>query len=187
MVGNFLTLTVRLTQLASAPLTMEADDKPVMSGPSPKVVALAELLADTAPQPMVVYSSSRQLIDLAEKRLKRDKISYVRATGKESAEERQESVTKFQDGKARVFLATTGAAGEGITLTKSSLLVHLSLPWSMVQVSQAEDRIHRWGQESDQVQIVDILSDDTIDERIADVLRHKKAMLHQLKPIDLKH
>ena len=185
MVGKFLTLTTRLVQLASAPMG-GGEDAPKMVGPSPKVSALLEILGDTD-APVVVYSASRQLVDLAEKALKKAKVSYARATGAESVETRQEAVALFQTGAVRVFLATSGAAGEGIDLTRAALLVHLSLPWSMIQLTQAEDRIHRWSQESDSVHIVDIVAEDTIDERIVEVLRHKKARLHQLRPSDLRH
>lgn len=178
---NQLAATSRLVQLSAAPLGISPVDpnQLVMLDPSPKVKELLSLI-DDLDEPLVVFSSSKQLLYLAADALEKDGVPYLLATGDQSEEVRGDAVDRFQAGESRVFLATTGAMSEGVTLTRAKVLCFLHRDWSMVKNSQAEDRIHRWGQEADAVTIIDIITEDTIDERVYDVFVTKKGRLDEV-------
>ena len=190
--ANRLAVTVRLTQMSCAMLDIEVPEeldeidldeeapKVVMKKPSPKIEGLMDLLEDLGDEPIVVFSASKQLVNLTIPELHKAGISFVAVTGDTDEEQRALNVEKFQQGKARVFIGTTGSCGEGITLTKAKYLCFMQRPWSMVQNLQAEDRIHRWGQISDEVTIIDILSKNTIDSRIQEVFSEKRGRLQDL-------
>jgi SNF2 family DNA or RNA helicase len=55
-------------------------------------------------------------------------------------------VDDFQSGKNKVFAGTIKAGGVGITLTKSQDIVLVDRPWTPGDAMQAEDRLHRIGQ-----------------------------------------
>ena len=118
----------------------------------------------------MVFAQSRKLIDLAEAELDRKGITSVRVTGSEGSELRALNVQTFQEGRVRVALCTFGAGSEGITLTRASTAVFLQRPWSLVQSRQAEDRIHRIGQDADKVRIIDLISKGTVDGKVHEAL-----------------
>lgn len=175
---------VRLSQIASAmpvlsQVTVEDDPEHgvghietavvALEAPSNKVDTLMDILAEGEGS-IVVFAASKKLINLAEEALEKKKVTYVRITGDESAEVRSIGVQQFQEGLVRVALCTFGAGSEGITLTRAATAVFLQRPWSLVQSRQAEDRIHRIGQDADKVLIVDLVSRGTVDVGVHEAL-----------------
>ena len=194
---NPLTQMTRMMQFASAFAEIDPTTGEVrLSDPSNKVDALVDLLDEMGEEPAVVFAQSRQLIELAAKRLDKEKISYTMIVGGQSADEREASKTSFQDGKVRVILCTIAAGGIGITLTRAGTAIFLQRSWSMVDNAQAEDRVHRIGSEiHDKINIVDILSIGTLEERqrlvlstkeerLEEVLRDRDTLARLLKPTD---
>jgi len=102
--------------------------------------------------------------------------TVVTLTGDCNQAHRQDAVDKFQAGKADVFIGTIGAAGVGITLTKASHVVFAELSWVPGDVSQAEDRCHRIGQQ-DSVLVQHLVVDGSMDARMAEVLVQKQKVL----------
>lgn len=98
-------------------------------------------------------------------------------TGKEkpqSVQSRQMAVDAFQrDPNVQVIICSIKAAGVGITLTESSRLIFLELPWHPADVEQCEDRIHRIGQKN-AAQISYFLGKNTIDEEIYKIIEKKR-------------
>ena len=167
---NTLTQLIRLQQTASATPAVVDGEVVGLEKPSNKVAALLEILSEGDDEPVVVFAQSRKLIDLAEAELNSKGISSVRITGSEGSELRALNVQTFQEGRVRVALCTFGAGSEGITLTRASTAVFLQRPWSLVQSRQAEDRIHRIGQDADKVLIIDLVSKGTVDALVHEAL-----------------
>lgn len=72
----------------------------------------------------------------------------VVVTGDSSLQERQNAVDAFQDDPTvRVFIGTLGAASTGITLTAARVAIFAEIDWVPATLQQAEDRIHRIGQQ----------------------------------------
>lgn len=166
---NALVKLLRLSQIASATPVLQDGEVTALTDPSNKVSALLEILDETD-EPLVVFAQSRKLIDLVEEHLDKKKVSSVRITGREGSELRALHVRQFQEGAVRVALCTFGAGSEGITLTRASTAVFLQRPWSLVQSRQAEDRIHRIGQDADKVLIIDLVSRGTVDAKVHEAL-----------------
>ena len=97
--------------------------------------------------------------------------------GSDSTVRRQEAVDAFQchDGP-QLIICSLKAASQGITLTRASNVAFLELDWTPARHAQAEDRLHRIGQES-AVNTWYLLAPDTIDEAMSEVLERKKALI----------
>jgi len=87
--------------------------------------------------------------------------------------ERQENIRKFQeDEKVRFFIGTTQTGGYGITLTAASNMIYYSNGYDLEKRKQSEARIDRIGQ-TKPMTYIDILAENTIDEKIVVALRKK--------------
>jgi SNF2 family DNA or RNA helicase len=181
MTFNELTLHGRLSQAASAMLSLDGDQV-VLTEPSAKLDALDELREELGEdEPLVVFAASRKLLELAAERLQKKGVAFGMVTGAVSESERQAAVEAFQAGRLQVILLTAGAGSEGLTLTRAKTLVFLQRSYSLVENKQAEDRIHRPGAEQhDSLLIVDLVAEDTIEERVADVLENKDGMSREI-------
>lgn len=178
---NPLTQLTRLMQFASAYAEMDDQGEVKLSMPSNKVDALVEILEELGDEPVVVFAQSRQLIELAAKKLTELKITYGMIVGGQTPDEREWNKTQFQSGKFRAILCTIAAGGIGITLTRAATAIFMQRSWSMVDNSQAEDRVHRIGSEiHDKVTIVDIISMGTVEERQRIVLGNKLERLEEV-------
>jgi SNF2 family DNA or RNA helicase len=187
-VMNVLTQLAGLMAMTAGPCRVEYEpnadpNRPdhvhvILEPGSWKVAALAEVLAERPDQQVLVFSPSRQLIDLAAAMLAENRISHAMVVGAQSHKARDAEVAAFQGGTRRVMLATTQAGGVGLTMTAASTVVFLSRPFSLVDALQAEDRAHRIGSERhESIEIVDIVTENSIDQRVAAILRERNQSL----------
>jgi SWI/SNF-related matrix-associated actin-dependent regulator of chromatin subfamily A-like protein 1 len=97
--------------------------------------------------------------------------------GSDPTRNRQQAVDDFQreDGPQLIVCALK-AASQGITLTRASNVAFLELDWTPARHDQAEDRLHRIGQES-AVTAWYLLAPDTIDETMAELLERKRSLI----------
>jgi SWI/SNF-related matrix-associated actin-dependent regulator of chromatin subfamily A-like protein 1 len=97
--------------------------------------------------------------------------------GSDSSEARQRAVDGFQDPEGpQLIVCSLKAASQGITLTRASNVAFLELDWTPARHDQAEDRLHRIGQDS-AVTAWYLLAPDTIDETMAELLQRKRSLI----------
>ncbi len=173
-----LVQTLRLLQIASAcPLLGDDGGVVALKAPSNKLAALQDLVEERDGAPTLVFAASRKLIELCSREIG---VEHVLITGAQNPAQRAEAVSRFQGGNVPLALVTLGAGGEGITLTAADTAVFLQRSWSLVQNLQAEDRIHRIGQEAGSVNIIDVVSVGTIEARVLEALAGKEATLQDV-------
>jgi len=121
---------------------------------------------------LVVFTTHKEIINELSEAFKN--IS-VKLDGSTSLKNRQLAVDRFQsDDEIRLFLGNVKAAGVGITLTAASSTCFIELPWTVGETDQAEDRVHRIGQEAENVNAYYLLAEDTIEIEIAELLDEKR-------------
>lgn len=138
-------------------------DKVRLVEPSSKLDAVMEILDANPDKQFVVFSQSKQVINLFAARLHKANITHAILTGDTPQADRGEMVRMFQAGKIRIFAGTIAAGGVGITLTAASTVIFLDRSWSPAINRQAEDRLHRIGQKN-AVQVIDIVARNTVDQ-----------------------
>jgi SNF2 family DNA or RNA helicase len=188
---NPLTQLTRLLQLASGSLRKDEtyvpkdDEAPqerfLLCEPSSKLDELEAVLEDIgSDKQVIIAATSRQLIQLAEERLTKKKISFGSIHGEVDPEQRQLYTDEFQAGKLRCMLLTTAAGGEGITLTAADTMVIMQRSFSMVLDKQLLARFHRIGQEADVVTIIDLVTEDCAEERVFEIQDAKVESLEEV-------
>jgi SWI/SNF-related matrix-associated actin-dependent regulator of chromatin subfamily A-like protein 1 len=94
-----------------------------------------------------------------------------------SADERYKLALRFrEDEKARVMIASTLAAGEGLNLQFCSDAIMMERQWNPANEEQAEARFHRYGQKNAVVVNYSIVS-ETIDEYFTELVEQKRAIV----------
>ena len=112
--------------------------------------------------------------------------SVVDYYGLTPQDERQDNIKKFQnDSKVRFFVGTPQTGGYGITLTAASNMIYYSNGYDLEKRKQSEARIDRIGQ-TKPMTYIDILAEDTVDERIVKALRKKINIATQIMGEELK-
>jgi len=120
---------------------------------------------------LVVFATHVFIIDALMKEF--SKIA-VKIDGSTSMRERQIAVDKFQtDESVQLFVGNVKAAGVGITLTASSNVAFIELPWTPGELDQATDRCHRISQK-DTVNVYYLLAKGTIDMHLAQIIDMKR-------------
>ena len=101
----------------------------------------------------------------------------VMVTGETAQSARMPEVDAFQTNPAKtLFIGSIKAAGVAITLTAASLVVFAELDVVPGNLTQAEDRAHRRGQDQS-VLIQHIVLDGSYDQRMAEIVVEKQANL----------
>jgi hypothetical protein len=154
---------------------------------APKLTAFRGLVEGFLPQPgvkIVIFSQWQRMLRLchwAVSDLLADAgVEAVFITGHESQKRRTENIVRFHDDSAvRLFFATD-AGGVGLNLQKAaSVCINLELPWNPAVLEQRNGRIYRLGQTSP-VQIFNLITQNTIEDRITELVGRKKAVFDEL-------
>ncbi len=83
-------------------------------------------------------------------------------------------VVEFQkvDSPLRFFIGHPKTGGYGITLTAANTVIYYNNSYDLESRLQSEDRAHRIGQKKS-VTYIDLISPNTIDEKILEALKNK--------------
>lgn len=154
-------------------------------GDSPKLNALIDMLVeggDFEDEKVIVFTRFEKLVTLIMARLKKEKISAVRVTGKEDGVQRQAAMKAFQDPESPVrIICITTAGSEAINLQAAKALVCFDTPWSAGDFIQLVGRMLRIGSTHDRCFVVHLLGrlgrSKTIDHRVMEVLGKKMELV----------
>ena len=107
--------------------------------------------------------------------------------GDTTTDDRQKAIKKIQDKNSpvRFIIGTPQTGGYGITLTGASTMIYYSNGYDLEKRQQSEARIDRIGQEKPMTYI-DIMAEDTIDDKIVKSLRNKVNIATEIMGEELK-
>jgi SNF2 family DNA or RNA helicase len=101
-------------------------------------------------------------------------------TGDLSTPERDRVIEEFRrDTDRKVLVLSLRAGGQGLNLQEASYVFHFDRWWNPAVEHQAEDRSHRIGQVFP-VNVFKYVCEDTIEERIDEILRRKQTLFDEL-------
>ena len=113
----------------------------------------------------------------------RSVVDYYGLTPQDQRDKNREA---FQnDSKVRYLVGTPQTGGYGITLTSANTVIYYSNGYDLEKRLQSEDRAHRIGQKKS-VTYIDILAEETVDEKIVKALRRKINIASEVLGEELK-
>ena len=122
----------------------------------------------------IIFSNWSEMTNVIRNKLKKYNPAYI--TGEVGSVQRMEEKDRFQnDPNCKVMIGTIGALGTGFTLTAAQLVIFVDEPWNRGIKDQAEDRAHRIGTRGT-VRVVTILTRDTVDEGVYNLVQKKGKM-----------
>ena len=130
-------------------------------------------------KPLILFCSLHEIVDQIRKAFPK----AVTVTGRDSALAKQQAVDAFQQGQAQLIVCSIKAAGVGLTLTASSNVAFIELPWTYADCCQCEDRAHRIGQK-DNVTCYYMLGRHTIDHTLYNLIHTKKTIASKIMATD---
>ena len=103
----------------------------------------------------------------------------VKLDGRDTMQDRDHAVQRFQnDPSVHYFIGGIRAAGVGLTLTASANVCFSELDWVPGNLSQAEDRCHRIGQQ-DSVLVQHLILEGSIDAQMVQTIIQKQEVIDQ--------
>ena len=167
-----LTQLMRLHQITCGHFT--ADDGSTQNIKSNRINELMNVLEEVEGKAIIWANYQKDMFEI-KKAIEKEygEGSVVDYYGLTPQEDRQPNIKRFQeDPECRFFVGTPQTGGYGITLTQANTVVYYSNGYDLEKRLQSEDRAHRIGQKKS-VTYVDLMADDTVDEKIVKALRKK--------------
>mgnify|MGYP005994579035 FL=1 len=170
--ATVMTQLMRLHQITCGHFT--SDDGTIKDLPCQRLNELMDILEKIEGK-TIIWSHYTHDVKRIIKEIKRvyGDDSVVDYYGQTDTDSRSKNIKKFQtDDKCRFFVGTTHTGGYGITLTAGSNMIYFSNGYDLEKRQQSEARIDRIGQ-TKKMTYIDIMTQDTVDERIVKALRNK--------------
>ena len=145
--------------------------------PSPKMEECMDICKeyiDNNPnQKIVIFTQYERMQFLLYEYMKK-KFNIVLVNGKQSAKKKMEEIHKFkQDPKVQILIGTN-SMNYGINLQEASLCICLDQSWTPNIENQRYGRIHRANSTHDSMQVINLISLESIDEKILSTLQARQ-------------
>ena len=112
--------------------------------------------------------------------------SVVHYYGKTLPDQRTKAIKNFKEKEeCRFFVGTPQTGGYGLTLVTANTVIYYSNGYDLEKRMQSEDRAHRIGQKG-KVTYIDIIANDTVDNKIVKSLRKKINIASEVMGEELK-
>ncbi|XP_007546137.1 DNA excision repair protein ERCC-6 [Poecilia formosa] len=117
-------------------------------------------------QRVLLFTQSRQMLDILEVFVREKDYSYLKMDGTTAIASRQPLIARYNEDKSIfIFLLTTKVGGLGVNLTGANRVIIYDPDWNPSTDTQARERAWRIGQKQ-QVTIYRLLTAGTIEEKI---------------------
>jgi superfamily II DNA/RNA helicase len=146
---------------------------------SPKLTELEDILVNKLNLPntdrkVLIFSEWRDMLTLIGHRVGRLGLGHVTLTGQVPSGKRGALIDEFtHNPDCRIFLSTE-AGGAGLNLQAADTVINFDIPWNPAKKNQRIGRIDRLGQQADSLLVVNLISLNSIESRIADGITLKQ-------------
>ena len=182
---NAVTQIMRLQQITCG--HFKADDDSIQEIKNNRITELMSVLEEVEGKAVIWAHWRHDIATIVREIEKEYPGSVMTYYGDTTPEDRQKAIREMQDpeSKIRFLVGTPQTGGYGITLTGASTMIYYSNGYDLEKRQQSEARIDRIGQKKPMTYI-DILAEDTVDEKIVKALRKKVNIATQVMGEELK-
>ncbi len=136
---------------------------------SPKLVELMSILNEIVVEngrKVIIFSEWTTMIYLIGKALSDMEICFVEFTGKIPTAKRQRLVEEFHENDDCMVFLSSDAGGVGLNLQNADCIINFELPWNPAKLNQRIGRVSRIGQKSAKIDVINLLTRNSIEERV---------------------
>ena len=182
---NVVTQLMRLQQITCG--HFKADDDSVQEIKNNRITELMDLLEEVEGKAIIWAHWRHDIATIVREIEKEYPGSVMTYYGDTTIDDRQKAIKEIQnpESKVRFLVGTPQTGGYGLTLTGASTMIYYSNGYDLEKRKQSEARIDRIGQKKPMTYI-DILAEDTVDEKIVKALRKKENIATQIMGEELK-
>ncbi len=182
---NAVTQIMRLQQITCG--HFKADDDSIQEIKNNRITELMDVLEEVEGKAVIWAHWRHDIATIVREIEKEYPGSVMTYYGDTTVEERQKAIREMQnpESKIRFIVGTPQTGGYGITLTGASTMIYYSNGYDLLLRQQSEARIDRIGQKKPMTYI-DILAEDTVDEKIVKALRKKVNIATEVMGEELK-
>lgn len=139
-----------------------------------KYILLEKLDLKNSKSKVIIFSEWVTMLHLIGKMLHECGIGFAQLSGNVAVKNRDKLVKKFEtDPDCQVFLSTE-AGGSGLNLQVADTVINFELPWNPAKKNQRIGRIDRLGQLSKHLTVINLITKNSIETKIASGLTLKQ-------------
>lgn len=138
-----------------------------------KLNELEDTLEELGNQQVIIFIEFKHEVETIKAMLAKKYGEDQVVTLYSGTDNRDDSIVRFQQGKARYLVAHPKSAAHGLTFVNASTMIFYSLSYSYESYEQARNRIHRIGAKKSCLYI-HLIAKNTIDEELLKVLQRKQ-------------
>jgi SNF2 family DNA or RNA helicase len=195
---KFLTpYDIQRLQLLLANMRMVCDSTYLIDGEtnfSPKLDELKFILLEKLDiknnnRKIIIFSEWVKMHKLISRMLRQNDIGFVELNGQVPVKLRGELIRKFENNPDSKIFLSTEAGGSGLNLQVADVVINFELPWNPAKKNQRIGRIDRLGQKSNKLTVLNLITQNSIEVKIASGLLLKQnlfdSVLNQESTTDL--
>ncbi|MBW2367457.1 MAG: DEAD/DEAH box helicase, partial [Deltaproteobacteria bacterium] len=136
---------------------------------SPKLKELEGILEEMVlanGRKTVIFSEWTTMTFLIGRHLSEAGIQFVELSGKVPVKKRQALIDEFTHNPDCMVFLSTDAGGTGLNLQAADCVINFELPWNPARLNQRAGRVNRIGQKSQCINIINLITKDSIEEKI---------------------
>jgi superfamily II DNA or RNA helicase len=115
---------------------------------------------------VVIFANFRATLVYLDKSLRADGVQTRLIHGQIPISDREDRIAEFLEMRDVNVLLSSEVGGEGLDLQVANTVVNYDLPWNPMVVEQRIGRVDRLGQTSSTIHVVNLVLENTIEERI---------------------
>jgi len=145
-----------------------------------KFILLEKLNIKNSNRKIIIFSEWIKMHKLIARMLRENDIGFVELSGKVPVKLRGELIRKFETNQESKIFLSTEAGGSGLNLQVADTVINFELPWNPAKKNQRIGRIDRLGQKSNKLTVLNFITRNSIEVRIASGLVLKQNLFESV-------